>query len=502
MKKIYLVVSLFIVLVSCEKDKTGIEEAQQNMLEPAMRISDITSKEIIKNSKLFDLLNERGSMLSSKNSEQKLSFIYDSINDITIDIRQAKKITSSNGKYHSYTFSIITDDDSTENLLYSLQSDGTYHIFKVDYNLLEIEKKKIENGQYIDLNGKGSITRLNNALSLNDLTKSSVNTTCVFATISYCKYGNHAGGYDNGSPCPGYDSTTESYCSTGSTGGGGGSTSDPDEPSGGGGGGSTGGGSTSDPDDDTCIADADGNCLGDTTTPILEKPTINDKLIFHLQLDSASTLENWVQAQDYEVISPIYNFLGENDFSPESKSFGLRAISALYNNGDVDLEKRLIFDPSLHDFLKSKMSDSELAIFDNITTIEKAGYLRAATEAYIYAEAFYPNPVRNRKGDAVKHSLWNALSTNYIGASLTKQLTDAHEEITYDSNYPNHYKETDMDLFNNAQGRELATHYGNFIFKLVENALANGELRYLNNLEFNGIFWKATNSSQLTPTNQ
>lgn len=97
---------------------------------------------------------------------------------------------------------------------------------------------------------------------------------------------------------------------------------------------------------------------------------------------------------------------------------------------------------------------------------------------------------------------WNALSTNYIGASLTKQLTDAHEEITYDSNYPNHYKETDMDLYNNAMGRELATQYGSFIFQLVENALEIGELRYLNNLEFNGIFWMATNSSQLTQTNR
>ncbi|WP_373060275.1 hypothetical protein [Zunongwangia sp. H14] len=69
-------------------------------------------------------------------------------------------------------------------------------------------------------------------------------------------------------------------------------------------------------------------------------------------------------------------------------------------------------------------------------------------------------------------------------AALTKQLTDAHEEIDYDPDYPDHYNETDMDLFNNAQGRELATHYGSFISKLVKNAFDNGELRYLNNLVF------------------
>jgi hypothetical protein len=48
-------------------------------------------------------------------------------------------------------------------------------------------------------------------------------------------------------------------------------------------------------------------------------------------------------------------------------------------------------------------------------------------------------------------------------------------KIPYD--YPNHYKETNMDLHNNAQGRLLATQYGNFIFQLVEEALDNGALR-------------------------
>lgn len=83
-----------------------------------------------------------------------------------------------------------------------------------------------------------------------------------------------------------------------------------------------------------------------------------------------------------------------------------------------------------------------------------------------------------------------------------KQLTDAHEEIEYDPNYPNHYKETNLDLFNNAQGRALVSDYGNFIFELVEDEIDNGELRYLNNLIFRNGFYNATDSSQLTPTNQ
>jgi len=35
-------------------------------------------------------------------------------------------------------------------------------------------------------------------------------------------------------------------------------------------------------------------------------------------------------------------------------------------------------------------------------------------------------------------------------------LTDAHEDITYDQDYANHFKETEMDFHNNAKGRQIA----------------------------------------------
>jgi len=58
-----------------------------------------------------------------------------------------------------------------------------------------------------------------------------------------------------------------------------------------------------------------------------------------------------------------------------------------------------------------------------------------------------------------------------------------------------------MDLHNNAQGRQIAYDAGR-LYQLVQSALENGDLRYLNNLEFVDGFWRATNTSQLTPTNQ
>lgn len=209
----------------------------------------------------------------------------------------------------------------------------------------------------------------------------------------------------------------------------------------------------------------------------------------------------WVENNLDRYKNEVKPFLKENDFSDEAEAFAKEAIEAFDQDGEVDLENKLIYNPQIAQDYRASMSDAEEAIFNSLSILQKEGYLRAATQAYIYAESHFPKPVRNRKGDAFKHTFWNALSTVYIGETLTEQLTTAHEDINYDPNYPNHYKETQMDLHNNAQGRQIAYGAGR-LYQLVQEALDGGDLRYLNNLELSGGFWKATDISQLTPTNQ
>lgn len=86
----------------------------------------------------------------------------------------------------------------------------------------------------------------------------------------------------------------------------------------------------------------------------------------------------------------------------------------------------------------------------------------------------------------IRYGLWNALSTQRIEEEVTNLLTDAHEDIDYDSNYSNHYKETAMELFNNSVGRQMANETS-FILSgglAIVNALNQGELRYLRNSHF------------------
>ncbi|MBJ7882789.1 DUF6973 domain-containing protein [Gelidibacter salicanalis] len=218
-------------------------------------------------------------------------------------------------------------------------------------------------------------------------------------------------------------------------------------------------------------------------------------------LDNTLSYEQllWLYENDAEA-NLIKTFLGNNP-TTEMKAISVIGIDALQNDGEIDLTNRLIYNPLVAQDYKTRMSEAEITIFEALPTVTQGLYLKAATQAYIYSESKFPNPVRNRKGDAFKHTFWNALSTVYIGETLTKKLTTAHEAIDYDPNYSNHYKETQMDLYNNTQGRQIANGAGR-LYQLVQQALDDGELRYLNHLEFTTGFWKATDASQLTPTNK
>jgi hypothetical protein len=90
--------------------------------------------------------------------------------------------------------------------------------------------------------------------------------------------------------------------------------------------------------------------------------------------------------------------------------------------------------------------------------------------------------LRNGKGDAYRHALWNALSTLLIGSSLTEQLTTAHEDKPPTYLYSN--KENQMDYYNNNRGRQIAS-FSNFltIYDNVLNYVQLGYLKYLNNLD-------------------
>lgn len=473
-----LIFGISLIFGSCEKDNESIIFEENNNF----TVKKIESQKFQQNKILTKQLSEIESSLNTKNKSSTDLAFRQSVS-YNINMNEALYIESDDGAYHSYTFSLETQtgNNNLENIVLSLQEDGTYNAFISSYTFTEEERIRYNNGENIDLFDKSSITKIN----YSDLNISYNRGT---GGCSYEKFEievEYACAIDG---CWESQYTTRGTITVwglvcdGAAGGGGSSDST-----------IRGVGNPSNvfPNgiDNSIVTTAlnpDGSNV--VVTNLTRDLTLNKQEIDYLNKNAHIAVD-------------LQAFLISNLYSIESKLFAGEAVNALVNNGEIDLDNRLIYNPIIAQDYKTKMSPAEIVIFETLNEATKLLYLKAATNAYIYAETHFPKPVRNTKGDTFKHTFWNAISTVYIGEVLTKQLTDAHEDITYASNYPNHYKETQMDLYNNAQGRQIAYGSGK-LYQLVQNALDNGNLRYLNNLEFTGVFWRATNSSQLIPSNQ
>lgn len=78
-----------------------------------------------------------------------------------------------------------------------------------------------------------------------------------------------------------------------------------------------------------------------------------------------------------------------------------------------------------------------------------AGYSSREKTKQLYGDGYAVND----NSDAFRHSYWNAASTSLVGATFTKQMTNAHE-YGYASNFSEeNIASTYMDLYNNSIGR-------------------------------------------------
>jgi hypothetical protein len=110
---------------------------------------------------------------------------------------------------------------------------------------------------------------------------------------------------------------------------------------------------------------------------------------------------------------------------------------------------------------------------------------------------FGPINAHNNCADAFRHAMYNALNTQSVGADVAQLFGDAHE-----CGVPlNELLEKEMDLHNNAVGRQIGSSNPNAsndeLALLIINAMANGQLKHINGLDqFNRI----TASSELVST--
>jgi hypothetical protein len=114
--------------------------------------------------------------------------------------------------------------------------------------------------------------------------------------------------------------------------------------------------------------------------------------------------------------------------------------------------------------------------------------------------------LHNGKADAYRHAFWSARDTADFGLFITKLFTDAHEWKSC-----NDAKETEMDFFNNAQGRNIGHDFNilttdSTISNTILTAIYSGSLLYLSPLVVDPTFEHdgdiIPGQTQILPTNQ
>ena len=152
LKKIKLLIGLLtlLILASCRTDKERFSGTTNTFKTSKISLSDL---EKIPNA--YQKINQISNLENSK-------IIIDTIHNFSIDTDLIIKTES--GTYNSFTFPITRNYETTilENLVLSSKNDGTYQVFIVSYNLTFAEKEIIRNHQFVNLQGKSSIIKLDN----------------------------------------------------------------------------------------------------------------------------------------------------------------------------------------------------------------------------------------------------------------------------------------------------------------------------------------------------
>ncbi|WP_034060999.1 hypothetical protein [Lacinutrix jangbogonensis] len=219
--KNYLKLGILLFLISlvftnCEKDddfttkEPTVKQAQT--VKYTTSIVQKTTFNINENLKLA--LNKFKAVDKSNvlNNASKL-VINDSLN-IAIEDGSAKYLESLDGSYHSYTFVAFDYGKSQgmQNIVLSLQLDGTYKEFLIYYDLTDSEIESYRNNEYVNLLGKVTIVALEgSSLSGNSFSKLTVDDNCLEWDITEGSNCTDVEGHswEDGNACPHYLTTTQ-----------------------------------------------------------------------------------------------------------------------------------------------------------------------------------------------------------------------------------------------------------------------------------------------------
>lgn len=176
--------------VNCQKDDDLKDlEIEGNKIESQYKISKFGKVKLSSNTKLKVKLEKLTGKLE-KNRQAKNKTLYSSNYDFYINTDYATYIESIDKTYHSYTFLIerVEEVEVLENLLVSLQPDGSYKTMFITYNITAQEKEEFYNGIPFDLENTVESYTINDSGLITDIFNKE--TACPRVILDCCLWGN------------------------------------------------------------------------------------------------------------------------------------------------------------------------------------------------------------------------------------------------------------------------------------------------------------------------
>ena len=339
-KVLILVFGISLFLTNCEKeDESVLIEQKVITNKQPFKITKINQSKIKENKAVMKKIQNINSNKNKTENNTQNRIVYSDEYDFYINTDNATYIENQDKSYHSYTFPIFRNEDNglLENLLLSLQIDGSYKAFIVSYDLSEQEKEDLNNGLNVDFERRLSTAKIDDIELSSSLIRIK-SVECIWVITTFCGEGNHEGGYYNGAKCPAHQSRAEVHCS-----------------SGGGGGRRTGGNNDGTSDGcDTCGSNGSnsggGTTTGDDNLDVTSPTTGPSPLDIAIDnfFDNLTDEQEDCLKTNFSLRKKIRIFLENNmvlaledDGKTNAENFAIQAIETVCEGGEVNFEDRI-----------------------------------------------------------------------------------------------------------------------------------------------------------------
>ncbi|HLU86061.1 MAG TPA: hypothetical protein VKZ45_11335 [Vicingaceae bacterium] len=324
---------------SCQKEDDSFikQEHTSHTSKTKYSITKIDYQTVQQNNCLVNSITKIKEQTGTKGSSTQNRLVHSSAYGFYIDTDVATYMENANGSYHSYTFLVIRDNPAValENLLFSLQEDGTYTVSIVSYDITESEREALLNRQYVDLTNKIFKEDID-GIGLMSEVLSAIPTTFYTSEVCTCNTAGHDNGIDpeTGAPCPCHGIQISITSGTEENTEGNGPEEFPDNNEIPDGENNPGGGVPNNPNNPKPKKDA--------TSPTVSIPFDQQvaNCLSEYAFNGNTSIQTWLNSASFGEIKALASYLGKGDncSNPATLDFVVEAIEAMINNNELELD--------------------------------------------------------------------------------------------------------------------------------------------------------------------